>query len=285
MPILIGTRRPGQKAPPGTRTAGPSGLGLTFDIGATGFPIGGSGLDRRGGFGGPTGDTGEDMDRCLAGDISACERLLGGDGGDGGFGEGGFAPPAFGSTEAGLRLEAELAQQAAKEDFQRQLELQRMQQEFEKQQRLEELKAERERIFSEMLGTDPVRAALFAMGVGGEILPGGERFASLPPLQGAARQATQTSAALQQLLGGQQGTGQVALGEAGVTGLPAVEKAATAFSAGQRAGGQSVGDIGAARTLLGSAFGVGAIRGRGRPGLSREELLRRIGSVTPTGAF
>ena len=197
---------------------------------------------------------------------------------------------SFGGTQAGMEREATLARQAAAEDFARQLQLTQMQQQFEqaqqekqrefqRQQALEQLKAERQRIYTDMLGTDPVRAVLFAMGIGGEILPGGEQFAGLPPIQGAEQQAAKTQTALQGILGG-----PIGLGQAGVTGLPDVEKAAAAYSAGQGAQG-SISDLGSARTLLTSGFGVGATPGQGRPGLSREEALRRISAVTPQGAF
>lgn len=209
-------------------------------------------------------------------------QAMGGDGGGGGV--------SFGSTQAGMAQEAAFARQAAAEDFARQLQLTQMQQQFElaeqekqrefqRQQALEQLKSERQRIYTDMLGTDPVRAVLFAMGIGGEILPGGEQFAGLPPIQGAEQQAAKTQTALQGILGG-----PIGLGQAGVTGLPDVEKAAAAYSAGQGAQG-SISDLGSARTLLTSGFGVGATPGQGRPGLSREEALRRISAVTPQGAF
>mgnify|MGYP001589902446 FL=1 len=225
---------------------------------------------------GPSTSGEQDLDALIA----EAMRKAGVDGGGG----------SFGGTQVGMEREAALARQAAAEDFARQLQLTQMQQQFEqaqqekqrefqRQQALEQLKAERQRIYTDMLGTDPVRAVLFAMGIGGEILPGGEQFAGLPPIQGAEQQAAKTQTALQGILGG-----PIGLGQAGVTGLPDVEKAAAAYSAGQGAQG-SISDLGSARTLLTSGFGVGATPGQGRPGLSREEALRRISAVTPQGAF
>lgn len=229
-------------------------------------------------------DLQELVDRALAG-------LFGGDGGGFDGGVGGYAPPAWTSTEAAARLaqQFELEQLAKEQAYaveaarvQREWETAEAarQREFERAQALEELKAERQRIFTEMLGKDPVRAALFAMGVGGEILPGGERFAALPPLKGAEEYGRRAATGLSELLGR-----TIGVGEAGVTGLPEVYKAAGAYSAGYRPTGRPVGDIEAARTMLLSGFGVGAVPGKGRPGISPEEALRRIQSVTPTGVF
>ncbi len=204
---------------------------------------------------------GDDLTACLVNnDAEACARVFGGGDGDGAGGAGG----SFSSSQAGL--EAQNAFDAAEADKARQ---------FEREQEIERLKAERERIFVDMLGTDPVRAVLFALGVGGEILPGGDRFADLAPLPGAQAQATATEQALSQLVGG-----GVKVGQAGVTGLGTAAKAAAAF--GGQAGGAG-GNVADQQKLLLSGFGVGAKRGKGRPGQSREETLRQIASVTPTG--
>ncbi len=204
---------------------------------------------------------------------------------------------------------------------------------FEKEMRQEELGFERQRVFSETMGRDPVRAALYALGVGGEILPGGEIFGGLPPMKGATTYAGNIEQALSQLLGverqqapriAQRGTkpaisgtkgalldrinqqvggniprelirtrkdyiptptggqtrlpplqqrGGIRVGESGVTGLPGVIKSATAY---QRGGAP-------AKTLLESAYGVGATAGKGRPGIIPEETRRMITSVTPRG--
>ncbi len=204
---------------------------------------------------------GDDLTACLVNnDAEACARVFGGGDGDGADGAGG----SFSSSQAGL--EAQNAFDAAEADKARQ---------FEREQEIERLKAERERIFVDMLGTDPVRAVLFALGVGGEILPGGDRFADLAPLPGAQAQATATEQALSQLVGG-----GVKVGQEGVTGLGTAAKAAAAF--GGQAGGAG-GNVADQQKLLLSGFGVGAKRGKGRPGQSREETLRQIASVTPTG--
>lgn len=225
-------------------------------------------------------------------------------GGGGGFGGGGGGAGAipWGSTqgaaelaqqfaleqlarEAGYETESSLAQrvwEAQQSELGRTFEAGEAEKgrEFQRLRDLEELKAERQRIFAEMRGKDPVRAALFAMGVGGEILPGGERFANLPPLAGAAEYGRRAATGLSALTGR-----QIGVGEQGVTGLPEIYKAAGAYSAGQRPrGAGSVGDLESARTLLLSGFGVGAKAGAGRPGISPEEARRKIGSVTPQGA-
>ncbi len=206
---------------------------------------------------------GDDLTNCLVNnDAEACARAFGGADGAGGVGGGG----SFASSQAGQ--DAANAFAAAEADKARQ---------FEREQEVERLKAERERIFVDMLGTDPVRAVLFALGVGGEILPGGDRFADLAPLPGAQAQATATEQALSQLVGG-----GVKVGQAGVTGLGTAAKAAAAF--GGQAGGTG-GNIADQQKLLLSGFGVGAKRGKGRPGQSREETLRQIASVSPTGVL
>jgi hypothetical protein len=198
---------------------------------------------------------------------------------DGSGSDGGFAPPAWSST----REAAELSQKYQLEILAKQQAFDAAQEEArrkaEREKLLEQLKAEREKIFADMLGTDPVRAALFAMGIGGDIMPGGDRFAALTPMKGATKQVADTKTALQNILGR-----GIDLGASGVTGLQDVRQAATAFSGGIGAKG-NVGDVGAARKLIGSAYGVGAVRGKGRPGMDRDEILRQIATVTPEGAF
>lgn len=147
--------------------------------------------------------------------------------------------------------------------------------EFQRWQAKEQLKAERQRIFSEMRGKDPVRAALFAMGVGGEILPGGERFEDLPALKGAKTYAGKATEALTKLLPRKAGQEAISIGEYGVTGLAPAVKSATAF---QRAGAGG-------KTVLGSAYGVGDIRAGRQPGYSPEEYAALVESVTPRGSL
>lgn len=227
-------------------------------------------LVRRLGIGGLGG--GGDLDSLNLDDLDLSGVDLFGAGGGGGGGRGG-AP--FGSSQAG----AELAQRFALEQLLKEQQFASAEADkariFEREQETKRLKAERERIFTDMLGTDPVRAVLFALGVGGEILPGGERFANLAPLQGAQAQATNTAQALSQLVGRTVGVGQE-----GVTGLGSAAQSAAAF--GGQAGGRG-GNVADQQKLLLSGFGVGAKRGKGRPGQSREETLRQIASVTPQG--
>ena len=219
----------------------------------------------------------------VSGGLSALDKLLGGGGGgdvddvldlggDGGGGGGSFL-----SSQAGQASANAFAAQQAQLDRDFALAESDKARQFEKTQELERLKAERERIFTDMLGTDPVRAVLFALGVGGEILPGGDRFADLTPLSGARAQADATQQALSQLQGG-----QVKVGQEGVTGLGSAASLAASF--GGQAGGTG-GNVLDQKKLLLSGLGVGAKRGKGRPGQSREESLRQIASVTPQGTL
>ncbi len=145
---------------------------------------------------------------------------------------------------------------------------------FQKELKKEELKAERQRIFVDMMGKDPVRATLFALGVGGSILPGGERFDDLPALKGAKQQEVKTESALTGLLQGT-GAGNIDLSSSGVTGLPPAIKSARAF--------QQAGQSG--KSVLSSAFGVGDIRAGKQPGINPQEFLELIDSVTPKGVI
>ena len=202
-------------------------------------------------------------------------------GGAGGFGGGGG-----GRTQADeialIREQARLgSQESARERAaaERQAELNRAFERAEEQKRLEEerrqqaasLQSERQRIFTDLIGRDPVRAILFAMGIGPEADIFSTQLkslgATLPPLAGAGQGRLQTETALSGLLGR-----SVQLGAGGVTGLGEAEGAAQAFQSGGT-------DI---QKLLTSAFGVGGTRGAG---ISAEELIQRIGAVTPTGVL
>ena len=277
--------------------------------------------------------------------LPTIDELLGlglDDGGGGGYGggySGGGAGGAGGALDTGMTEAARLASeqqftmdQATRDAMAIQAQKDRemiaaaqeaeKQRVFERQQALETLRAERQKMFVDMLGKDPVRAVLFAMGIGDEAEEMAAREAGLQdpvggvpadttrgnvhplagPVPGAAVKGgvlVPTSASrglpplnlagaptpkemetsLSALFGG-----KIGLGQAGVTGLPSAIKAAGAYSAGQGASG-SVGNLDAARTLLTSALGVGATKGKGRPGISRKEQLRKIGSVTPQGVF
>ena len=162
--------------------------------------------------------------RMVSGGLSALDALLGG--GEGGSGGGG----SFLSSQAGQQSANAFAAQQAQLDRDFALAEADKARGFEREQELERLKAERERIFTDMLGTDPVRAVLFALGIGGEILPGGDRFADLAPLSGARAQADATQQALSKLQGS-----QVNIGQEGVTGLESAAQLAAAF--GGQAGG------------------------------------------------
>ena len=220
----------------------------------------GAGIVARLGRGGSSGDDDDFPDI----------GVFGGDGGGGGGGS--FLGSQAGQAAANAFLAAE-----AQKDRDFQLAEADKARKFERDREIERLKGERERIFTDMLGTDPVRAVLFALGVGGEILPGGDRFSDLKPLKGARAQAANTEEALGQLLGRNVGVGQE-----GVTGLGTASQAAAAF--GGQAGGAG-GNVADQQKLLLSGFGVGAKRGKGRPGQSREETLRQIQQVTPQGVL
>jgi len=158
---------------------------------------------------------------------------------------------------------------------------------FQKELRKEDLKAERQKIFVDLLGKDPIRALIFASGQSGQILPGGERFEDLPALKGTEQATVKAEGALDQLLSGEiipptstnitprAPTGDIDIGEFGVTGLPPAIKAARAF---QETGG-------AGKTVLSSAFGVGDIREGQQPGITPDDFLELIQSVTPKGVL
>jgi hypothetical protein len=136
------------------------------------------------------------------------------------------------------------------------------------------LKAQRQATFVEMMGRDPVRAVLFAMGIG----PEADRFntqmksigATVKPLRGAAKSEKRTESALGKLLGGER---KIDLGERGVTGLGTAIGAARSFQQADVTG----------QGLLTSAFGVGSTARGQQPGLTPEAMLEQIQQVTPTG--
>ena len=141
----------------------------------------------------------------------------------------------------------------------------------ERRQQAASIQSERQRIYTDLLGRDPVRAILFAMGIGPEADIFSTQLKSLgatqTPLAGVGQGRLQTETALSGLLGR-----SVQLGAGGVTGLGGAEQAARAFQSGGA-------DI---QKLLTSAFGVGGTKGAG---ISAEELIQRIGAVTPTGVL
>lgn len=145
------------------------------------------------------------------------------------------------------------------------LSLEEMRQKFALEQQLKQIAFEREALYVQYKGQDPVRAVMLGMGMLGEG-EGGAKYKGLPKIKGAAEYEKKTEKAL----GGITGRRIDITGE-GVLGLPSVEKTATRY---QR-GGEDV------RTLLTSAFGVGGLGG----GMSEQETQRRIQEVTPTGTL
>jgi len=201
-----------------------------------------------------------------------------------GRGGGGFASPAFAQTEAGLRLGGQLdintirARAAEEERIGVRLEqlrqkgaltLQERQEAFQLEQQRKQLEQERLVTIAQTKGQDPVRAVLLSLGIGGELVPGGERFKGLGAVQGAEAFRGRTVEALQGLTG----RGGISIGEQGVSGLGSIEQQARTFQQG----------TGAGRTLLTSAFGVGDEATGG--GLATEDILRRIQEVTLQGVL
>ena len=228
---------------------------------------------------GPLSQTTQDDD--LGGFMEQFAAFLASQGGGGG---GGFAPPAFSGTEAGLRLGgqlniAELQERARLEERlgirleelrqKGALSLQERQEVFLLEQQKKQLEQERLITIAQTKGIDPVRAVLLSLGIGGELVPGGERFKGLGAVQGAEEFRGRTVEALQKLTG----RGGISIGEQGVSGLGSIEQQARTFQQG----------TGAGRTLLGSAFGVGDEATGG--GLSTQEIQRRVQEVTPTGVL
>lgn len=207
---------------------------------------------------------------------------------------------SFGSSEAGMRLEAELraAEEQRMRDYEAnqallgrqfeeeqnrkqrefQAEQERQRRELERQAQLRDLQNQRQAQYVDLIGRDPARAVLFAMGIG----PEADKFnvmakslgATVKPLAGAEQQAQTTSSALEGILAGQGGghQGGISFGAGGISGLGNAAKSATAFQQSNAPGAQN---------LLTSAFGVG---GQDQPGLRPEDYQRLIQSVTPQGA-
>jgi len=204
-------------------------------------------------------------------------------------------------AEKMARLQAELDAAAAAGDYQRQLELLKLQQQFEREQedrrreeerqaRQEQLKQERLKTYTDLLGNDPVRAVLYALGLGGETtgLPQ-EQFAGMEPLAGAQQKKTETEQALNESLmkygattSSQRPPGSsapytpispgVTLGNEGVQGLTSVQKAGRALIQGDED----------TKKLLGSAYGVGNKQTGGK---SIEEIMRLAEEVKPRGVL
>lgn len=199
----------------------------------------------------------------------------------------------WGGSQAAAEYDAAQAAQQAAADHARELEILKMQQEFEAQQeaarleaqrqaQLAELKQQRQAQFVDLMGRDPVRAVLFALGMGPEAdqfnVAAKQLGMTLDPMEGAQQKEQEHETALKGLLGsGKYGTtagAQADIGAGGVSGLGTAEQAATAF---QQGGAD-------AQKLLTSAFGVGGNK-PGEGGLSPESLMEKVNAVTPKGVL
>lgn len=179
--------------------------------------------------------------------------------------------------QARLQAEADAAQRSfqseqdrIQREFQAQQETQNREQE--RQVQAANLQAQRQQTYVELMGRDPARAILFALGYG----PEHDTFSTeakrlgitLQPLIGAAESQKTTQDALSRLLGG-----NVSIGQYGVQGLGAPVGAARQFM-------QGGADV---QKLLSSAFGVGSTAPGGQPGISPERLIEMLTQVTPQG--
>ena len=231
--------------------------------------------------GGTVGDPfNSPMGALVAGDVGAAGGLTAEQLADLAGGDGGGGSDPWGSSEAGVRFQEEQA-------------MARLQAQLaaEAQAKMDELKAKRQQIFNEMLGTDPVRAVLFAMGLSGAV-PGStkEETANLPPLEGIQAYQRNTENALTNVLGKVEGgpKGPVTLTGEGVTGLPSALKAQNVFTTGAGTVGGPSTDV---QKLLTSAFGVGHTQNAQagatgtQTGLTAEEFVRQIQDVTPRGVL
>lgn len=156
-------------------------------------------------------------------------------------------------------------------DREARLALQKDQQVFEKEKQDADLKYQRQKTYVDMMGKDPVRAVLFAMGIGQDAETFNTQWGAGSQTQSPLAGAEQSKAAVENALSGQLGK-PVTVGNTGVEGLGSVEGAARAFQKGG-------GDV---KTLLSSAFGVG---NTATGGTTSEETQRRIQAVTPTGVL
>ena len=242
-----------------------------FDVKYGKVPVGTPRLTTMTGAGAvtPAGKTAEQI---------AAEWLAAHGGGGGGYtGVSQAQEIAVARENARLQAEADAAQrsfQAQQDAIQRQF-----LQDQEAQQRAQELKvqtanlqAQRQQTYVELLGRDPARAILFALGYGPEhdvFTTEAQRLGiTLQPLAGAAQGEQTTEGALSKLLGG-----KVDIGQYGVQGLGAAPGAARQFM-------QGGADV---QRLLTSAFGVGSTAPGEQPGISPDRLLELLQSVTPTG--
>ena len=156
-------------------------------------------------------------------------------------------------------------------DREARLALQKDQQVFEKEKQDADLKFQRQKTYVDMMGKDPVRAVLFAMGIGKDAETFNTQWGAGSQTQAPLEGAEQSKQAVEKALSGQLGK-PVTVGGTGVEGLGSVEGAARAFQKGG-------GDV---KTLLSSAFGVGNVE---TGGATSEDVQRRIQAVTPTGVL
>jgi hypothetical protein len=170
--------------------------------------------------------------------------------------------------------------QAEQDRLQRAWEAEQERRRLEQQRRLQvrELEQARQKTYVDMLGKDPARAILFALGLG----PEAKQFnvkakglkTTLKPLAGARAAERQTEGALSGLLSLGTSAAQptkIDIGETGIGGLPPAIKSALAM---QQEGAD-------ARKLLGSAYGVGSTAPGEQAGISQERLMELVQEVTP----
>lgn len=163
-------------------------------------------------------------------------------------------------------IDRELKKSMQLSQFAHEITILEKQQEFTREMNKEDRMAERQRLYVDMLGRDPVRATLLALGYSGPLLPEGEVYQDLPPMSGAETQATNVETALEALFNVE----ELELGRQGVTGLEPAQKVAATYQQAPKS----------AQTLIQSAYGVG---GPQTAGVSPEEFKELIMSVTPTG--
>lgn len=148
-----------------------------------------------------------------------------------------------------------------------------MQRQADREAQAANLQAQRQQTYVDLLGRDPARAILFALGYGPEhdvfSTQAKKLGITLPPLIGAAESQKTTQDALSKLLGA-----KVTIGEQGVQGLgQSPYGAARAFAQGGAD----------AQKLLTSAYGVGSTAPGGMPGISPERFAEQLAQVTPQG--
>lgn len=180
----------------------------------------------------------------------------------------------FQSTERIASQAFNADQQEMDRELQR--ELQTGAQEFQREITEKELGVERQRIFADLMGRDPVRAVLFALGGGTQTVPGAAAFEGMAPIEGSEQYAQQTGQALSQLTGK-----NVNVTKQGVQGLGGTKDL---LSQARKLQAPSTSE--SAKTLLSSAFGVGSeAPGQESAGITPEDIGRLVTQVTPMGGL